>query len=156
MSAWTNKPCQECGKKKGQKQRHRKFCFTCQRTKDKERSRRSHAGAILKKYGITLEQYELLLLLQNGKCYLCQFASGKNKRLTVDHDHSCCPTLPACGKCVRGLLCTGCNRHVLGWAARDKVEFFHRGIEYLTNPPFRVILEGTEIITPGAHNGGIR
>jgi hypothetical protein len=30
--------------------------------------------------------------------------------LVVDHDHACCPPpLPSCGRCVRGLICGGCN-----------------------------------------------
>jgi hypothetical protein len=27
----------------------------------------------------------------------------------VDHDKTCCPGRSACGKCIRGLLCPGCN-----------------------------------------------
>lgn len=156
MSAWTGKPCVQCGKKKGAKQKNYKFCFTCKRELDKARSKSQHAGALFKKYGITLEQYNELYELQGGRCYLCQFATGKRRRLTVDHDHACCDELPACGRCVRGLLCSGCNRNVLGWAARDKVEFFYRGIEYLTNPPFRAILEGNTNQPSGAINGDQR
>jgi hypothetical protein len=29
--------------------------------------------------------------------------------LRVDHDHRCCPGAHSCGKCVKGLLCEGCN-----------------------------------------------
>jgi hypothetical protein len=144
MGAWTKKPCFNCGKKKGQKQANRKFCYTCQKINDKNRSRTAHGNAILKTYGITLEQYEALYELQGGVCYLCRHAKGVKRRLTVDHDHKCCAELPACGKCVRGLLCQGCNRNVLAWAARDSIDFFVRGIEYLTNPPFRAILEAAE------------
>ena len=60
----------------------------------------------MKKYGITLEEYESLLDAQGGKCAICQSPHpGGNGRTNyswpVDHDH-------ATGK-VRGLLCRNCN-----------------------------------------------
>lgn len=53
-----------------------------------------------KDYGISLEQYNLMLDNQNGKCSLCESLPGP-KRLAVDHDH-------VTGK-VRSLLCNHCN-----------------------------------------------
>lgn len=57
----------------------------------------------LKKYGITIEEYNSLLEKQNGKCAICGAAIGDNSgnRLYVDHNHKT-------GK-VRGLLCSACN-----------------------------------------------
>ena len=57
---------------------------------------------------------------------MCRWANGRTRRLSVDHDHKT-------GK-VRGLLCRPCNNH-LG-LARDDVDYFRRGIEYLEDPPF--------------------
>lgn len=59
-----------------------------------------------KKYGITVEEYERLLKLQNYKCKICNKPETKlvNKKickLAVDHCHST-------GK-IRGLLCYACN-----------------------------------------------
>lgn len=34
---------------------------------------------------------------------------GEKEDLVWDHDHSCCPGKTSCGKCIRGLLCRGCN-----------------------------------------------
>ena len=64
-----------------------------------------------RRYGITVEQYEEMLALQNGHCALCPNEQGTHKRrLTVDHDHRCCDKEKACGKCNRGILCADCNR----------------------------------------------
>lgn len=40
------------------------------------------------------------------RCALC---GAVDVDLVIDHDHRCCPTERACGKCVRGLLCRPCN-----------------------------------------------
>ena len=73
-------------------------CRDCARPKLKNR-------ALLRYYGITLEQRDALLALQDGKCAICAVVfSVKPKgspRINVDHSHSS-------GK-VRGLLCSGCN-----------------------------------------------
>jgi len=59
-------------------------------------------------YHLTLEQYDALLVSQNSVCAICQKSTGM-RYLAVDHDHTCCPTLKTCGKCIRGLLCQKCN-----------------------------------------------
>ena len=48
-------------------------------------------------YGITAEQYDALVLEQEGRCVIC----GKGRSLCVDHDHIT--------NRVRGLLCSCCN-----------------------------------------------
>jgi hypothetical protein len=60
-------------------------------------------GNLQYNYGITLSQYEEILVLQNGRCAGCQkHESEFKKALCVDHDH-------ITGK-IRGLLCVRCNR----------------------------------------------
>lgn len=68
----------------------------------------------MKRYGITPEQYDLMLLKQNSVCAICKMPESKTQegriiRLSIDHDHKCCPGNNSCGKCVRGLLCHKCN-----------------------------------------------
>ena len=54
------------------------------------------------KYGITLADYNAMLLQQNSKCKICFSTEPKGfGRFHVDHDHKT-------GK-VRGLLCSHCN-----------------------------------------------
>jgi len=54
-------------------------------------------------FGITLEEYDRMFKLQEGKCYLCHIPQSSLKnRLCIDHDHTT-------GK-IRHLLCHKCNR----------------------------------------------
>lgn len=64
---------------------------------------RRHAGDNLKyKYGLTVEQYESMVVAQGGVCAACgRPPSGSTKKLRVDHNHKT-------GK-VRDLLCHNCN-----------------------------------------------
>lgn len=114
-------------------------CHTHHREKLKAQQRRSRARHVEQTYGITEEQYQELYEAQDRRCYLCQRAKGTGrKRLAVDHDHSCCPEPPTCGRCVRGLLCKTCNRMI--GHLRDNPEAFERGAEYLRNPPANRVL----------------
>ncbi len=83
---------------------------------------------ILKKYNITLDGYNKLLIKQNNKCAICnEFEiaidkrTNKIKNLSVDHNHIT--------KIVRGLLCTRCN--TLIGLARESEEILNKSIEYL-------------------------
>ena|ERR1700730_4342225 len=76
-----------------------------------------------RQYGISLEEYERLLALQNGACAICR---RKSKRmLCVDHCHKT-------GR-VRGLLCVRCNTG-LG-LYKDDPSLMRRGADYLERPP---------------------
>jgi hypothetical protein len=78
-------------------------------------------------YGITLEQYNLLLNHQEGKCAICsKYIGCERKRINIDHDHNT--------NRVRGLLCNSCNT-ALGRLG-DSVEGLLKAINYLENPPF--------------------
>ena len=59
-------------------------------------------------YNLTFEDYLNMLVWQGGACAICKL-SVDGYRLSVDHDHACCPGKTSCGRCVRGLLCTRCN-----------------------------------------------
>lgn len=82
-------------------------------------------------YGLTLEAYESLLASQGGGCAICGLVPEEGTpRLAVDHDHACCPTRKrSCGECVRGLLCSNCNRG-LGYF-KDQQALLARASEYL-------------------------
>lgn len=83
----------------------------------------------LRRYGLTIEDYNNLLAQQNNRCAICKEESKDGRSLHVDHDHSCCKGRGSCGKCVRGLLCVYCNS-MLGYA-RDNPETLGAGQNYL-------------------------
>lgn len=81
------------------------------------------------KFGITWARYQEMLEVQDGKCAICLRPPGK-QRLSVDHDHDCCPDKSkSCGGCVRGLLCSDCN-FGLG-LFRDDAQLLSKAMSYL-------------------------
>ena len=78
-------------------------------------------------YGVSGEQYEHMLKLQNYVCALCKepetarYVDGRIKSLAVDHCH-------ASGK-VRKLLCQLCNTGLGNF--KDDVELLKEAIKYL-------------------------
>ncbi|AEK07424.1 EndoVII [Mycobacterium phage Rockstar] len=101
-------------------------CATHHRAKKAQRKTVTQEQRWMDVYNITADEYWAIYEFQGGKCYGCRRANGKRKRLSVDHDHET--------GIVRGLLCTACNRNVLGHL-RDDPEAFQRFIDYLDNPP---------------------
>lgn len=123
--------CKDCGSTTRALKAPGPRCATCQRAVTKARKEAAWAAGILKRYGITPEQYWALYEAQGGSCYICEIATGKTKKLSVDHDH-------ATGY-VRGLLCTPCNK-MLG-LLRDDPDKAYRMADYLAGntPASRVI-----------------
>jgi hypothetical protein len=64
------------------------------------------------RYKKSNQDYEETLAAQDGHCFLCPEREYEKRRLCWDHDHDCCPGYLTCGKCVRALLCMGCNRDI--------------------------------------------
>lgn len=83
------------------------------------------------RFGLTLDDYNRMLVDQDGLCANLDCASEPpvDRRFDVDHDHACCPGEKSCGKCVRGLICRSCN-HALG-LLHDDVKRIRGLIEYL-------------------------
>lgn len=90
------------------------------------RVRRDSMKYRLKQYGLTIEQYEQMVVDQGGRCAIC--GEPPNPRgilasasLNVDHSHET-------GR-VRGLLCTTCNQG-LGYFKDDEVRLL-AAVRYL-------------------------
>jgi hypothetical protein len=127
--------CALCGKPKSVKRADLRYCYQCSRTTHRDQSDRVHRARIARMYGLLPGDYEALYASQGGVCAICRRATGRTKRLSVDHDH-------AIGlhsrRAVRGLLCAHDNT-MLG-SARDDPAYFDRAAEYLRNPPARRVL----------------
>jgi hypothetical protein len=65
-----------------------------------KRAKRLKMYHVKRKYGVTEEQYDQMLVSQNGRCAICDKPFVDSKQV-VDHNH-------ATGK-VRQLLCNLCN-----------------------------------------------
>lgn len=108
-----NKQCKQCrqyynnfwkNNSNDYKEKRKKYYLN---TKEKH-SLRNFKNAILKKYAITLDEYDKMLKDQNSRCAICekQFElvrskENSNKLPCVDHSHKT--------NKVRGLLCRMCN-----------------------------------------------
>lgn len=116
------KPCKDCepGKKRPAPYPGPR-CATHHLAFRKAQNQRNHERMVKKTYGLDDGDYDRMYEEQGGKCFICQRATGKRKRLAVDHDHDT--------GLVRGLLCGPCNKMV-GYF-RNSPEAFRRAAEYL-------------------------
>jgi hypothetical protein len=99
--------------------------------RDKYRSKPStkeirHTDHYKRRYGITVQDYDMMHMEQNGLCKICnnpesRVSNGKTSRLAVDHCHNT-------GK-VRGLLCWACNASLGRF--KDSIEILESAISYL-------------------------
>lgn len=109
-------------------------------------SEATHGQHVLRTYGITPAQYELLFTWQRGRCALCGRRS-LSRRLAVDHNHTT-------GE-VRGLLCPdperGCNHAVLGPIESASIDgalaMAKRIVDYLERSPVDRIRAGEPRLT---------
>lgn len=85
-----------------------------------DKAREYHRNYRLKaRFGITSEEYDQMLLEQDGVCYICKIPS--HKTLHVDHNHAT--------NSVRKLLCIHCNT-ALGHL-RESEEIIMKMLEYI-------------------------
>lgn len=92
---------------------------------------RYRANNLKTNYNMTIEQYNQLLEDQGHVCGICSRPETMfARRLHVDHDHNCCPeAAKSCGKCIRGLICHGCNTGLGSF--NDDIELLFQSEVYL-------------------------
>jgi len=76
-----------------------------------------------RKFGIGLNEYEEMIVKQEGNCLICKEVCSTGRRLAVDHCH-------VTGK-VRGLLCSKCNIAI--GLLKDDVSLLATAIDYLNS-----------------------
>lgn len=101
--------------------------LTCWRAEKKKRKANRAAARVVRIYGITAEQKQMLIEFQGGGCICSDWTgyNGRTRALSVDHDHQT--------GVVRGVLCKHCN-DLLG-RVKDDPRYFERMAAYLANPP---------------------
>lgn len=101
------------------------YCKTCTNLKNKVKSKEIKSNRLKRIYNISIEEYDEMLLLQNGVCYICKSPpknnTSKQCSLAVDHCHKT--------GSVRKLLCFSCNV-ALGFVD-DDISRLEKLIEYL-------------------------
>jgi len=86
--------------------------------KVKAMSRKTH---IMRKFGMTIEEYEYMFLVQDGVCAICKNPCETGMNLAVDHNHET-------GK-IRGLLCKNCNTAI--GLLKENTDTMIKAIDYL-------------------------
>lgn len=73
---------------------------------------RARLARVQMHYGLDAQTYlKMVDKLARDGCPICGKMVDVSIRhaFAIDHDHACCRGSKTCGKCVRGLLCSGCN-----------------------------------------------
>jgi hypothetical protein len=120
--------CKECQKIRKSK------CIENNKDTHKNNQKKWQLTRRLRKYGLTLEQYEVIMLKQNNKCRICG-DSISMKTVAIDHCHN--------EGHVRGVLCGTCNSG-LGFF-KDNTESLKKAIDYLNdNGSLVAVTTGTQ------------
>jgi|SRR3989304_997825 len=160
------KTCTKCGKRKPLAAFNRLYkggtyrrttCQDC--TSANNRERMSQQGASREKFkyalawwGLTVEQFAWMLYRANFQCEnpgCCKpIDLDKPGVWGIDHGHGHCTGTRGCTKCIRGILCSGCNT-ALGFLgdSGDKIVGL---LEYLGLVPSQ---EGTKHHGAGGKSG---
>jgi hypothetical protein len=131
LSPRQEKSCGTCGADITHMRRDAEYCSSACMQKAKARRltpRQRRELDLWSNYGITHDQYDAMLVAQDGGCAICG-NGGEQSRfgvLHVDHDHET-------GR-VRGLLCDSCNLSIGKF--RDNPAMLRRAADYIERGSF--------------------
>ena len=113
----------KCNKRKDGLRSYCKVCYSLRNIQYRNNHPKRYKDRRLKQnYGISLYDYNLLFLKQEGKCAICSTHQKDLKsNLGVDHNHKT--------NKVRGLLCFNCNMGI-GYL-KDNIKTLSKAISYL-------------------------
>ena len=80
-------------------------------------------------YCLSWERFNELFDSQGKACKICKTTKKPTRGWHIDHDHKCCNSRKTCGKCIRGILCQGCNLGLGGF--KDNPKNLQEAINYL-------------------------
>jgi Recombination endonuclease VII len=112
----------------------------------KRRSETSWKYRLKREYGLTPDDYWALYEAQGRKCAIARcHATGKTRRLSVEHDHS--------SGYIRGLACSTHN----SWFGRagDDPAVFESAASYLRTPPAFAVIGKRAVPSQSAASGNI-
>lgn len=125
--------------------RGEKFCIRCENfypetyfsthasTLDRKQPYCKHCVSerlMIRNYKLDNLSFEILFNSQNRKCAICRKNNPDgNNGWHIDHDHDCCIGPKTCGSCIRGILCSSCNKGIGHFF--DSKEYLMNAINYL-------------------------
>lgn len=115
--------CKECTRQAASSSYQSRREEVLQSHKDQYCAKKNRAKALMRNYGMTIEEWNAMFAEQNYRCAICGSTDpfSDNRNFSVDHCHTM-------GH-VRGILCSQCN-HLLGHA-RDDANVLLEAFTYL-------------------------
>ena len=131
----TPRQCKQCGELKKPSEMAERYsrhiCRSCYskmgndwgRKHPRESARHKRNHHLLKKFGITADQADALLVAQGGVCAICQIEISDRRGYSphIDHDHG--------NGSIRGVLCFACNSGLGHF--KDDIRTLRSAIRYL-------------------------
>jgi hypothetical protein len=130
---------------------NRPRCGEHWRAWDWARRQREKEKRVRDAFQLSPEDRRELIEVQGGVCPISgqtldgglENRSNRLRKTATDHDHTCCPTPPTCGRCTRGVVTGWVNRDLIGRLEQmpgGGLATAQRLVDYFQNPPYARLL----------------